>query len=145
MTITGHYSIEIINKMSVSLNLKTATIDQLFQYLPLILNSETASKIIRLRDRYTFFGPADLSRVTDRSESEWISLLEAGIVSIPPVPGQSNSPNKSFISVGSTLFQECPQPSEDRLLLQIPIHAQEPMVGAMNFYAGPQGPKTLIV
>ena len=126
--------------MSVSLNLRTATIDQLLQCLPLILNSETASEIIKLRDRNSFFGPADLSRVTGRSESEWISLLEAGVISIPPVPGQS--PNRSVISVGSILFQESPQQSEARLPLQIPIPAQEPMVGATNFYAGPHGPGT---
>ena len=129
-----------INKMSVSLNLRTATIDQLLQCLPLILNSESASEIIKLRDRNSFFGPADLSRVTGRSESEWISLLEAGVISIPPVPGQS--PNRSVISVGSILFQESPQQTEARLLLQIPIPAQEPMVGTTNFYASPQGPGT---
>ena len=129
-----------INKMSVSLNLRTATIDQLLQCLPLILNSETASEIIKLRDHNLFFGPADLSRVTGRSESEWISHLEAGVISIPPVPGQS--PNRSVISVRSILFQASAQQSEARLPLQIPIPAQEPMVGAANFYAGPQGPGT---
>ena len=112
--------------MSVSLNLRTATINQLLQCLPLILNSET-SEIIKLRDQNSFFGPADLSRVTGRSESEWIS-----------VPGQSNSPKRSVISVGSILFQESPQQSEARLRLQIQIPAQEPMVGATNFYAGPR-------
>ena len=94
--------------MSVSLNLRTATIDQLLQCLPQIPNSESASEIIRLRERNSFFGSADLSRVTGRSESEWISLLEAGVISIPPVPGQSNSPNRSVISIGSILFRKSP-------------------------------------
>ena len=128
--------------MSVSLNLRTATINQLLQCLPLILNSETASEIIRLRDQNSFFGPADLSTVTRRSESEWISLLEAGVVSIPPISGQSSSQNRSVISVWSILFQESPQQSEARLPLQITIPAQEPMVGATNFCAGPQGSQT---
>ena len=110
--------------MSVSLNLRTATIAQLLQCLPPILNSETASEIIKLRDRNSFFVPADLSRVIGRSESEWISLLEAGVISIRPVPGLSL--NSSVISVTSILFQESPQQSEARLPLQIPIPTQEP-------------------